>query len=109
MRIKDLVMRKLIDYIKMLILASKTLCNDFQSTTIISILFSYTCRVVFSLVDVLAKLNNKHFMWRIFYLMRQDVDAFAEGSNNKVIDKEKDMKVGENVGRLDIVLTTTNF
>ncbi|KAG5571178.1 hypothetical protein H5410_060944 [Solanum commersonii] len=109
MRIKDLVMRTLTNDVKILILVSKTMCSDYKSMSIISILFSYTCTVVFSLVDALAKLNNKHFMWRFFYLMRQDMDACAEGSNNKVIDIEKDMKVGENVGRLNIIGLTTNF
>ncbi|KAG5571176.1 hypothetical protein H5410_060942 [Solanum commersonii] len=69
MGINDLVMTILINDVKMLILASTTL-----------------------LVDVLAKLNNKHFMCGSFYHMRQGIDGCVEWSSNKVIDIEIGMK-----------------
>ncbi|KAG5595637.1 hypothetical protein H5410_036869 [Solanum commersonii] len=48
--------------------------------------------------------NNEHFIWGLFYRTRQDTNGCAEGGNNKVIDIEIDMIVGEDVGTLDIVL-----
>jgi len=37
------------------------------------------------------------------------IDVCAEGGNIKVIDMDIDMIAGENVGRLDIVVSTTTF
>jgi len=54
-------------------------------------------------VDVLSELNIKHFLWGLFYRMRQNIEGCSEGGNNKLIDMEIDMIAGENVGRLDIV------
>ncbi|KAK4727193.1 hypothetical protein R3W88_032110 [Solanum pinnatisectum] len=64
---KDLVMRTLINDVELFILASTTLCSDSQ------------------------KWNNEHFLWGLFYRMRQDTDRCAEGKSNKVIDMEIDM------------------
>ncbi|XP_055828560.1 uncharacterized protein LOC129896651 [Solanum dulcamara] len=50
MHTKDLVMRTFINDVELLILASIALRSDSQITSIISIFFSYTCRVVFHLV-----------------------------------------------------------
>ncbi|KAG5601466.1 hypothetical protein H5410_032836 [Solanum commersonii] len=50
MRNKVLVMRTLINDVELLILASTSLCNDSQ------------------------RWNNEHFLWGLFYRMRQDTD-----------------------------------
>ena len=60
------------------------------------------------LVDVLAELNGEHFLWGLFYRMGQDTEGCAEGGSDKVIDMEIDMIAGENVGTLDIVVSTAN-
>ncbi|XP_055831672.1 uncharacterized protein LOC129900683 [Solanum dulcamara] len=83
MRMKDLVMRTIINDVELVILASTALCSDSQ------------------------RLNNEHFLWGLFYRMGQDTDGCAEGGSNKVIDMEIDMIAGENVGTLDIVVSTT--
>ncbi|KAH0685063.1 hypothetical protein KY290_023729 [Solanum tuberosum] len=55
---KDLVMRTLINDVELLILASTTLCNDSQ------------------------RWNNEHFLWGLFYRMRQDKDRCVEGGSH---------------------------
>ncbi|KAG5610578.1 hypothetical protein H5410_021859 [Solanum commersonii] len=54
---KDLVMRTLINDVELLILASTTLCSDCQ------------------------RWNNEHFLWGLFYRMRQDKDRCTEGGS----------------------------
>ncbi|KAK4713656.1 hypothetical protein R3W88_019563 [Solanum pinnatisectum] len=80
MRTKDLVMRTLISDVELLILASTTLCSVSQ------------------------RWNNEHFLWGLFYCTGQNTDGCAKGGNNKVIDMEIDMIVGEDVGTLEIML-----
>ncbi|KAG5571169.1 hypothetical protein H5410_060935 [Solanum commersonii] len=109
MRTKYLVMRILINYIYLLVLASIILCNDSQSMSIISIFFSYTCRVIFHLVDVLFEWNNKHFLWGFILPHETDIDGGSEKGINRVIDMEIDMIVGESVGKLEIVFLKTTL
>ncbi|XP_055827562.1 uncharacterized protein LOC129895813 isoform X2 [Solanum dulcamara] len=73
MRIKDLVMRTLINDVELLILPSTALSSDSQ------------------------RWNSKHFLWGLFYRMGQDTDGCAEGGSNKVIDMEIEMIGGEDV------------
>ncbi|KAG5570509.1 hypothetical protein H5410_060275, partial [Solanum commersonii] len=68
---KDLLMKTLINNVELLILASTTLCTDSQ------------------------RWNNEHFMWGLFYCMRQDIDKCVEEGSNKVIDMEIDMIGGD--------------
>ncbi|KAL3343112.1 hypothetical protein AABB24_026930 [Solanum stoloniferum] len=73
MRLKDLVMKTLINDVELLILPSTALCSDSQ------------------------RWNRKHFLWGLFYHMGQDTDGCAEGGSNKVIDMEIDMIGGKDV------------
>ncbi|KAG5571170.1 hypothetical protein H5410_060936, partial [Solanum commersonii] len=58
------------------------------------------CSII--LCKLILLLTLGHFLWGLFFFMRQDIDGCVEGSSNKVIDIELDIKDGENVGRLDI-------
>ncbi|MCD7471850.1 hypothetical protein HAX54_012591 [Datura stramonium] len=109
-RTKDLVMRALINDVELLVLASAALCSDSQ------------------------RWNGEHFLWGLFYRVEQDTVRCAEGGSSEVIDMEIDtieeedvctanvvdmegyqtevemeidMIAGENVGKLDIVVSTT--
>ncbi|KAK4362293.1 hypothetical protein RND71_017534 [Anisodus tanguticus] len=73
MRIKNLVMRMHINDVELLVLASTALCGDSQ------------------------RWNSEHFLWGLFYRVRQDTVGCAEGGSNEVIDMEIDMIGGEDV------------
>ncbi|XP_059303699.1 uncharacterized protein LOC132055751 isoform X1 [Lycium ferocissimum] len=73
MRIRDLVMRTLINDVELLVLASTALCSDSQ------------------------RWNSENFLWGLFYRVRQDTVGYAEGGSNEVIDMEIDMIGGEDV------------
>ncbi|PHU23974.1 hypothetical protein BC332_09081 [Capsicum chinense] len=73
MRIKDLVMRALINDVELLILASTALCSDSQ------------------------RLNSKHFLWGLFHRVGQDTVRCAQGGSNEVTDMVINMIGGEDV------------
>ncbi|XP_016563342.1 uncharacterized protein LOC107862324 isoform X2 [Capsicum annuum] len=73
MRIKDLVMRALINDVELLVLASTALCSDSQ------------------------RLNSKHFLWGLFHRVGQDTVRCAQGGSNEVTDMVINMIGGEDV------------